>query len=1132
MTKSVLHFRRRQIILSMKFVCLFLIIGVLQASGKVLSQRISLEFKEAPLEKALSVIKKQSGYVFFYSYGTLDAARPITLKVKNADIREVLDLCFKNQPLTYSIEDKSILIAAKKNSPEAPSSNKSAPLPALEQADIRGLVTDSLEKPIEGVSVSVKGTGRGALTTAGGNFQVEAKLGDTLIFDMVGYRKKEVIITKMNTVLRVRLLEAVSNLDNIIIVGYGTQKKRDVTGAIVSVGEKTIKEAPTSNVLSAIQGQVAGVDIERSTGGSQPGSVPEIRIRGSRSITGSNNPLYVVDGIPFNGSLNNLNQNDIVSLQVLKDASATAIYGSRAANGVVLITTRRGKSGETRLNYNNYFGQVRRIGEYDLMNAAQFITFKKWSKINGNFSGATPKYSGLDDPQFEESGDPTFTAEEKAGIADGISTNWQNLIYQNGFQTNHDLSFSGGTQNTQFAVSGGFYDQTGIYPGQSFKRFSLKISIDHRFSKIFKAGVNLINNYSIINGENANPLEQALRASPLVGPYDADGNLYGFVPGSNSQVWNPLANLVEGVSVETRKRLGVFGTGYLEAAITPDLTYRLNAGAEIRPESYGNYYASDTYNNMGGLSTAANSNSDFYNYTVENVLTYDKVFNTRHHLNFTGLFSLQEQRDNGTQFNYNDLLSNSLQFYNPGYGSNLSGTGSESKYDIISYMGRINYAYLSKYLVTLTMRSDGSSVLAPGNKYHVFPSAALGWNIDRENFMKSQDWVSQLKLRLSYGSVGNAAVSPYSTVGGLSSIPYNYGSTNVTGAYPTDVPNPNLTWEYTKTLNVGLDFGILRDRITGAVEFYQQKTHNLLLGQSLPATSGIQNPTTVNVGRTENRGLEISLTSKNIVAKRENGFNWTTSVNVSFNRNKITALAGDVTKDIANNRFVGFPINPFYNYKRLGIWQNTPADSALAQSFGLSTSGSTSVIGTIKVADINGDGVINSDDRMILGSTSPRYTGGLTNHLSFKGFDLVVVATFKEGGLISASMLQPGSYINTFQGNYNNLNVHYWTPEVKENYWPKPNAAQTNPTYGDLLGYIDGSYLKIKTITLGYSLPQDFARKLSIKSLRIYASAYDPFILFSPFKNKFHGLDPETRNSIGVNTPSVKSILIGLNASF
>lgn len=994
---------------------------------------------------------------------------------------------------------------------------------------VKGTVVTAAGELLPGAVILIKGSTKGTTSRSDGSFELSVPVNSTIRVSYTGYIAQELSIdAAVTSPLSIRLSANNSDLNEVIVVGYGVQKKSDVTGSIVSINEKALKDVPVANISQALQGQGAGIDVQKNGGNSKPGSSPRILIRGTRSLRADNDPLFVVDGIPFNGNINDLNQDDVVSVEVLKDASSTAIYGSRGANGVILVTTRRGKAGKPVISYTGYGGFSSPRGKYPIMNGQQFADFKKWAIMNNN----PGKYKGLDDPLWLSDQDNSFLAVEKESIRTGRSTDWQDLIYKNGMTTNHQLSVAGGSEQTQYAFSGGYFRETGIYPGQSFDRYTVKISVDQQFGKRFKIGINSLNTLSQTNGENANPMGQVLRANPLATPYNPDGSLVGFIPGNAAQVWNPLSNLIPGAVVEKRKRFGTFSTIYGEVLLANGLKYRINAGAEIRSNQYGNFTASNTTNNLGGPSRARNENTYSTNYTVENVLTYDKTFAQKHKINFTGLYSFQQYQMERTGFGNSNVAIDELQYFNPQYGAFMTGDGDQEKWTILSYMGRLNYSFKDRYLISFTVRSDGSSRLAPGSKYDIFPSGAVAWNIIQEPFMRSLKNVSNLKLRATYGKVGNTAIQAYQTLGALSPMTYNYGNLTVVGAYQTSIPNPNLTWEYTATFNLGLDFGLFDNRISGNIEFYKAATSSLLLQQNLPATSGIPTAILRNIGKTENKGIEIQLSTINIQGKGRNDFNWSTDLNFFINRGKIRQLADGVQNDISNSWFVGQPIGTIYGYKRVGIWQATPADSALAKALSLTVNTKDGVIGTIRVDDVNGDKKINGNDRIFLGSGQPKWEGGMTNRFSYRGFDLTVVAFARIGSTLVSRMHQSGSFINTFQSNYNNLNIHYWTPNNSENYYPRPFAGSTNTPYSELLSYFDGSFLKIRSLSLAYSLPPSWLRNMGAKSFRIYATAEEPFILFSEYVNKYGGLDPESAGTLGVDTPPMRSYVFGVNMTF
>ena len=1003
---------------------------------------------------------------------------------------------------------------------------------------VKGVIKNSEGEPLPGVSIQLKGTTKGTTTKSDGTFAIDAPANSTLVVTYIGHVQQDIKVgTTDLSSINLQMTPDRNAMDQIVVVGYGTRKKSDVTGSIVSINEQSIKDIPAANLAQAIQGQGAGIDIQKGGGNSKPGATPTILVRGSRSLIATNAPLIVVDGVPFNGNFNDLNQDDVTSVEVLKDASATAIYGSRGANGVILVSTRRGKPGKPQISYNGYVGVVKIQGEYPVMNAQEFFEFRKWALYNGRFTGNNRTYTSINDPRLiTDAGNFNLPADTVLVNSGNPGTNWQKLIYKNGIITNHQLGVSGGNEITQYALSAGYFDETGIYYGQEFKRYTIKASIDQQIGKRIKVGLSSLNTFNVTDGEGANPMGQALRASPLSSPYNPDGTLLNdFVPGSASQVWNPLANFkVDGASVQKRKRFGTFTTLYADVNIVKGLKYRFNGGVELRSDVYGEFYASKTTNNLGGLSTSQNRTAFNSNYTIENIVTYDRNFAKKHKVLFTGLFSVQEQNNQSNRFSNNTIAADFLQYFNPTFGANLVGTGEYEKWAILSYMGRLNYSYDDRYLVTLTMRTDASSRLAPGNQYNNFPSVALAWNVNKESFFNTLHGISALRLRASYGRVGNTAIDAYQTLGGLAPLVYNYGDATFTGVYLSTVSNPDLTWEYTSTINAGVDFGIWNNRISGSIELYKQSTESLLLPLSLPSTSGVPNAVTTNVGKTENKGFELQLSTVNFQKRNRNNFGWTTDLNFFINRGKITALQNGITVDVTNNRFVGYPIGVFYDYKKAGIWQATAADTALALLYKQTVTGVGSVIGDIKRADISGpkgipDSVLNDQyDRVILGSGQPKWEGGITNRFSYKGFDLTVVAFARWGHMIR-STLQGGGFANTFQATYPTIKTRYWTPTNGENEFPKPNANRTNTPNNSLLGYFDGSFVKIRTISLGYTLPPSFIRRINARGVKLYITAEDPFILFSPFVNRYGGLDPETAGTLNVDTPPTKSFIIGLS---
>jgi TonB-linked SusC/RagA family outer membrane protein len=1126
--QNTLCLKKLFLIMKLATVLIFIVNFQLLANSVYSQSKVTLNLPSADFKQVISEIEKKTSYRFVFSERKIPVKIYTDLNVVNKEVPSLINQLLDGTSFTYQLLPNNLIAIV-------PANTADKDVAAIANVTISGVVTSQSGEPIEGVSVGVVGDAKGTQTAANGSFQLSVPANSTLKFSFVGYIAKEIKVGSADAKLEVQLLTDKNELNQVVVVGYGTRRKADVTGAITSISEQAIKDVPASNLASALQGQGAGIDIRRSGNDSKPGGTPKILIRGARSLSATNDPLIVIDGIPFNGSINDINQDDVASVDILKDASSTAIYGSRGANGVILVSTKRGKTGKPVVTYSSYFGQTTVARTFNLFNAEEFTTFKKWANINAN----PGKYTGLNDPLFYTNG--VFDPAEVEGVKSNRNTDWQSYIYKTGIMTDHQLAVTGGTESTKYALSTGYFNQTGIYSGQGFKRYSVKISVDQLLGERFKIGLNSLNTFSIRKGESASNMFYALRASPLAAPYDNDGRLLNnYIPGSTNQVWNPLADILPGAAVENRERFGTFTTLYFDAEIAKGLKYRFNAGAEIRSETYGNFYSSKTNYRRGAANAASNRSSFDVNYTLENILTYDKTFGD-HKLNFTGLYSLQDSKIRRNQFDYTNLPLDELAYYNPAYGSNFtSPNASVPQWDILSYMGRINYGFKDRYLLTLTMRSDGSSRLALGNKNHLFPSAAAAWNITNESFMKNLPVLNSLKLRASYGMVGNTAVPPYQTLGSLSSVTYNYGTTVTTGGYLTNAGNTALSWENTSTANIGLDFGLLNNRISGSLEVYKQFTRDLLLPQALPITSGIVNPTIKNVGESENQGLELHVGTINVQGNDKNDFTWTSDFNFFLNRGKITKLANGATRDIANRWFVGQPADSYYDYKRVGVWQNTPADTAAAKALGLNLTGVTSVIGTIRVADISGpngvpDGKIDDTyDRVLIGSSQPKWEGGMTHRFGYKGFDFTVVVFARIGGTIN-SVIEGGNGISTYAGTYNNLKVNYWTPTNHENRFPKPNTNPTGvnslPNYLSTLGYFDGTFVKIRTLSLGYNLPTSIVQKLGARSLRIYATASDPFTLFSPYM-RAGGLDPESAGNIELDTPPLRSMLFGLNISF
>lgn len=988
---------------------------------------------------------------------------------------------------------------------------------------------------IPGVSVVLKGSRSGTNTDVDGKFKIDVTDDNSvLVFSAVGFVTQEVVVGNKSSV-SVTLVADLKTLTEIVVVGYGTQKKSQLTGAISSVSSKMINEMPITNLGQAMQGRVAGVDVAQS--GSKPGTVPKITIRGRRSFNAGNNPLYVVDGIPLTGDRNELmpdavrpfdfvsggyedmNPNDVESMEILKDATSTAIYGARGANGVVLITTKRGApKGKTVISYDTYVGATDALDKVHLLSGPEYAELKRESRRTiGTYLDANgqPVPTGVADSYADSK---LFEPIELDGIAKNRTTDYQDMMVKRGFQQNHSLGVQGGNEKTQFYISGGFFRDKGIIPGLDFTRTSLRVNVDHNINKVIRVGISSYTMYSIRNGATRNPYGFTLPQNPLARSTDDDGNLI-FSQTSDALLTNPMAELVKGAQVDETKKYRIFNSIYAEFRILNGLKYRINFGPDFSISRAGRFIGAQT-NDIKGGNPKANVNSQFgFNYTLENVLTYTKTFNNVHNLNLTGVQSIQH--DN---FEFNNILTQGVpveaqQFYNLGNASTVLGVGSNlTQWTLNSYMLRLNYDYNDKYLVTVTARRDGSSRFGENTKYGTFPGVALAWNINNESFLKGVTWLDQLKLRVSAGKTGNQGVSPYQTQALVARTSYAYGTVPAYGYRPNTIGNPDLKWESSLNRNIGVDFSFFRGRVSGSVELYQTNTTDLLLSDQLPTSTGFA-AVTRNVGETRNKGIEIGISTVNIDSK--SGFKWRTDFTFYKNKEAIVSLYNGKVDDTGNKWFIGHPLNSYYDYKKLGIWQSNEADAAKSYGF---------AVGQVKLQDTDKDGKITAADRVIVGTDIPSFQGGITNRFTYKGFDFSFFVFARVGQTIVSKFHQNNL---TLQGRYNQIKVDYWTPNNPTNEFPRPNFNQEFPVYNTSFIYFSGTFVKVRNINFGYTFESDLVKKLGIESLRLFASIQQPFI-FSKYRSKYNGIDPESADG-NVNsdvTPATRVSTFGLNIKF
>lgn len=992
---------------------------------------------------------------------------------------------------------------------------------------VSGQVISSDEgEALPGVNVIIQGTSVGTSTNLEGQFSLEVSSGDAvLVFTYVGYETQVVPIEGRSEIEVLLTPQAILG-EELIVVGYGTVRKEAVTGSVESMRGETLREMPSPNISRALQGRMPGIDISQTS--SQPGAGMQIRVRGTRSLTASNDPLVVLNGIPFSGSINDINPNDIESLDILKDASATAIYGSRGANGVILITTRTGQAGQpATISYNGYHGISEVFSKYPMMNGPDFVALRQRA---GQYTNGPDEF-------------------------DNVNIDWQDLFYQTGMISSHDIGLAGGTSHGSYNFGLGYYEQEGVIPTQGYRRISLRAAIDQKVGNYFRFGINSNNNFNVTEGSQVG-LYSILSATPIADPYNEDGSWKRTVAMALDENWvstRDVLNQLDGQWLNENRSFASYNAIYGEVEIPgiEGLRYRANLGLDYRQSNGGEFTGRGINSvNPETESSAAVSNSHTYHWIIENLLMYNRTFSDVHNIDVTALYSAEENKFHRSSMTARDIPSEAFQFYNLGHANgelNVNPGGQVyEKWGLMSWMGRAMYSYDDRYMITATLRSDGSSRLADGYKWHTYPAVSVGWNIGREDFLSDTGFINQLKLRVGYGQTSNQAIAPYATLGRLNTRPYNFGDSDyATGFFVSQLPNESLGWEYSETWNYAADFGLFDGRLSGTVEYYITNTKDILLNVNLPSTAGVSSYT-ANIGETQNKGVELSL--HGIVFENHDGWGLQAGVNIYSNRNELVALASDQQRDESNWWFVGHPIDVIYDHEYVGIWQEGDAHRDILEPGGNA--------GMIKVkydGEYNDDGTpvraIGPDDRQIL-SLEPVFQGGFNTRLSYKQFTFDMIGSFKRGGTLISTLHSGSGYLNMLSGRRNNVDVDYWTPENTSGKYPMPGGVMSgdNPKYANTLGYFDASYLKIRTLTFGYNFTDSaWMQNTGIRQLRVYASIQNPFVLFSPFNNET-GLDPETNSygdenaavtsyqrrllTLGTNAPATRNYMLGINFTF
>ncbi|QDW24848.1 TonB-dependent receptor [Pedobacter sp. KBS0701] len=1129
---------KTQWVMRIKLTILFLIAFLLHVSAASFAQRVSLSLKQASIATILADIRKQTGYHFIYNIQMLEKARPIDVNIKNVSLTDALESCLSGQPFIFIIEEKTVIIKEKKVAPSL----------AIE---VRGTVTDTTGRPVPGAIVQLKGTALAVVTDNAGIYTIKVPNdNDILIFKSIGYDTREIAVSGRK-IIDVRLRESVSQLDEMIVIGYGTVAKRDLVGSVGSANVADMNKAPVRSFEEALAGRIAGVQVTSVDG--QPGSNINIIIRGANSITGTNAPLYVIDGFAIeNPNNNNINPNDIESIETLKDAAATAIYGARGSNGVIIITTKSGKEGTAVIAYDGSYGAQKVIQRMEVFDAYEFVKYS-FERIPDL---APLLYINADRPSLES-------------YRNVEAVNWQDRMFRSAAQQNHSLSISGGTKGTKYAFSGNYLDQEGVLVTSGYQRYQGRMRITQSVSDKFMLAGNI--NYSHNKQFGSSPipgsgsfLSEALMYSvwgyrPVngnpgvdVGEEDIDLS----VDIVNDKRFNPLKNYENML----RDRIGsslsanAYGEYTLNdfkfkvgGSITREMT-RLNsfdgsgtrAGSPLTPQGQAS-----------GVSGSV-SFSEVNNYVNTNQVTYDKKFGKYHQLNAIGVFEISGRSASGFGATANFIPNEALGVYGLDEGVPNSISSSATDNTLISFLSRVQYNYGSKYLATLSMRADASSKFSKGNKTGYFPSGGIAWRFSKEKFMKPLKFISDAKLRATIGATGNNRVSDFAYMSTLfqsiSGIyPFNNGISR--GVIATDLGNNKLKWETTIQTDLGLELSFFKDRVNLNVDAYKKTTKDLLLNATLPPSLGFDR-SFKNIGSVGNRGLEFTLEASNI---RNKTFSWSSNFNIAFNRNEVLALTQNQTALVSQINWdtnyrnlpaymakIGEPIGMFYGLIWEGNYQyadfnKLPSGKYLLKPEIASNGNDREDIqpGDIKYRDLNGDGIANTSDYTVIGNPNPDFIGGFSNNFTYKGFDLNVFFQFSYGNeVLNANRIVFEGFGRSSQNMFATY-ANRWTPENPNNTYYRTGGYGPNAYSSRVIE--DASFLRLKTVSLGYQLPAKLMKSIGVKSLRFNLSAQNLYTW-----TKYQGYDPEVSAYNSALTPGfdwsvyprARTITFGANLTF
>ena len=1089
----------KKILLIMRFAIIFLALGILQSYAvETYSQktRLSINFSDAQLINVLDKIEDESEFFFLYNEKLFDTRRIVNISADNQLIDVILDSLFTGTDVKYSIFDRKIILA-----PDY--LKKENNLPVLpQQQTVSGKVTDSQTgEAMTGVAVVIKGTTIGTETDSNGNYSIAVSdMNATLGFSFIGYVNQEIPINGRTTI-NVSMTSQVQQMGEVVVIGYGTARKKDLTGSLSSVKSDVINVFPNTTVDQALQGRVAGVHVIQNTG--KPGSPMQIRIRGTNSIRGDNSPIWIIDGFPGDETM--LNPSDIESIEVLKDASATAIYGSRGANGVILVTTKSGQAGPTRVDYQGSYSFQSIRKKMDMMDAQEYMIFNNIQRVN-------------------DFGAEYFTQDQIDNA--GVGTDWQDIMFRTAPILDQSLTVSGGNAKTKFSVSGSYYDQLGIIiSDDGYRRISLRANINHDISKIFSVTYSAILSRIDQNTENVNGgpwggVPMITETPPTLKPYNADGS-YTVIKTAYPFSYDGSYNPVNIAKENTAKTYSNKVAANLAFTITPieGLSVKISGNVTNSDNRSDGYQTTLYYGSSGNASLSTSQNLML---NSDNIVTYKKTINNNHDFTITGGLTYEQDLYTNLGASASGFLSDNYQTYNIGAASVINAPySSYSKWTLLSYLGRINYSYKGKYLATASFRADGSSRYSKGNKWGYFPSGALAWRMSDEDFMKDISWISNLKLRVGYGRTGSTAINPYATLSILSTGKTVFNNDQFTYFAPSSIFPGDLKWETTAQTDIGVDLGLLKDRITVTADYYIKNTSDLLNSVQLPRSTGYTS-TIMNIGKIQNRGFEI-LVDANVI---NSTIRWNLGANLSINRNNVKKLYQG--QDITGSQYGAIIAQDYLNLVREG--------EPLGIFFGYQEDGYTDN-GIIKYKDNNGDGSISTADKAIIGNPNPDFIYSLNSTLSYKNFDLSFYIQGTQGNdIFSVSLLKENYYYGIGINMVREVLYDHWTPETPNAKYPKISIASTSLRMSDRFIY-DGSYVRLKNIQLAYNIPAEKLNMQWLKNGQIYVSAQNLITITSyPF------WDPEVNSGGGGSSinqgidyftyPTSKSFTFGLKLGF